>query len=448
MGNSDGRFGRLPNLLIMTYQETLDYLFTQLPVFQHQGQSAYKPGLDTARSLSALFGNPHESLRCIHIAGTNGKGSTAHTLAAVLQHAGYRTGLFTSPHLIDFRERIRIDGRMIGRDEVIDFTERWINSGSELRPSFFELTTIMAFEWFARNKVDVAVIEAGLGGRLDTTNIIMPDLSVITNISLDHTALLGDTPSAIAVEKAGIIKDGVPVVVGEAQGEVRDVFVRRAAEMSAPIEFAEDNAQFSNARLCSDGWHYYGTAFGDIRGELSGDCQQLNAATVLCALRHLRGIGYKVNDEDVAHGFAHVTADTGLMGRWMKLGDSPLTVCDTGHNIGGWQYIAHRLKAYRGVVHLILGFVSDKDVSGILRLVKTVAEAGSLKLYLTRASVERAMTARQLALLAAEQGLRGDILPDVPSAYKKALAGAGKGDMIFVGGSTFVVADLLKFLNP
>lgn len=443
MGNSVGRSGWLPYILIMTYQETLDYLFTQLPVFQHQGQSAYKPGLDTARRLSALFGNPHRGLRCIHIAGTNGKGSTAHTIAAVLQHAGYRTGLFTSPHLVDFRERIRIDGRMIGRDEVIDFTERWINSGSELRPSFFELTTIMAFEWFARNKVDVAVIETGLGGRLDTTNIIMPDLSVITNISLDHTALLGDTLAAIAFEKAGIIKEGVPVVIGEARGDVRDVFVCRAAEMSAPVEFAEDNRQYADARLCDDGWHYTETVFGDIRGELSGDCQQLNAATVLCALRCLHRLGYNFTDEDVAHGFAHVTSDTGLMGRWMKLGDSPLTVCDTGHNIGGWQYIARRLKAYEGTVHMIIGFVSDKDVSGILRLVKDIADAGSLKLYFTRASVERAMTARQLALLAAEQGLWGETFPDVSSAYKKALAEAGKGDMIFVGGSTFVVADLL-----
>lgn len=428
----------------MDYQQVLDYLFTQFPVFQNSGQAAYKPGLGNAYALSELMGNPHEGLRAIHIAGTNGKGSTAHTIAAILQAAGYRTGLFTSPHLVDFRERIRIDGEMISEAEVIDFTERFRAMHTDLHPSFFELTTIMAFEWFRKRKVDVAVIETGLGGRLDTTNILTPDLSVITNISLDHTKLLGDTPEAIAGEKAGIIKPQTPVVIGEAEGAVRDVFENKASEVGASILFAQDVLPFKEAVHSVDGWDFDGTPFGPLHYELGGDCQQFNAATVMCAVAELRRLVYDIPDAAVREGFAHVTTLTGLMGRWMKVADEPLTVCDTGHNVGGWQYIERQLSAFPGRKHLVLGFVNDKDVSGVLRMVAAVPDT---EIYFTKASVDRALDAAALAEIAAACGLRGTVTATVADAYSKALAAAGKGDMIFVGGSTFVVADFLRILN-
>ena len=423
------------------YNDAIEFLYTSMPMFQRVGASAYKPGLDTVKLLDEKFGTPHKNYLTIHIAGTNGKGSTAHTLAAILQSAGYRVGLYTSPHLVDFRERIRVNGRMISRDAVVDFVNRYRAMSLECYPSFFELTMTMAFEYFAREKVDIAVIETGLGGRLDSTNIITPILSVITNISFDHTAFLGNTLESIASEKAGIIKPSVPVVIGEAQGSVREVFLQKANEQKAPIYFAEDVAPFDSIAPLQDGVLYKNTPYGDIIGELMGDCQPKNAATILTALPLLAECGIKVSAQSVKDGFAHVGSLTGLMGRWMTLQRNPHVVCDTGHNVGGWQYLSRRLKSIDGTLHMIIGFVNDKDVSHILEMMPKTA-----RYYLTNAQIERAMPVAQLAEIATECGLVGEQFPSVEDAYNAALAKASTEDTIFIGGSTFIVADLLSLV--
>ena len=423
------------------YNDAIEFLYTSMPMFQRVGASAYKPGLDTVKLLDEKFGTPHKNYLTIHIAGTNGKGSTAHTLAAILQSAGYRVGLYTSPHLVDFRERIRVNGRMISRDAVVDFVNRYRAMSLECYPSFFELTMTMAFEYFAREKVDIAVIETGLGGRLDSTNIITPILSVITNISFDHTAFLGNTLESIASEKAGIIKPSVPVVIGEAQGSVREVFLQKANEQKAPIYFAEDVAPFDSIEPLQDGVLYKNTPYGDIIGELMGDCQPKNAATILTALPLLAECGIKVSAQSVKDGFAHVGSLTGLMGRWMTLQRNPHVVCDTGHNVGGWQYLSRRLKSIDGTLHMIIGFVNDKDVSHILEMMPKTA-----RYYLTNAQIERAMPVAQLAEIATECGLVGEQFPSVEDAYNAALAKASTEDTIFIGGSTFIVADLLSLV--
>lgn len=429
----------------MTYQEAVDYLYNATPQFQQIGAAAYKPGLDTVRTLSRLNGDTHASYPTIHIAGTNGKGSTAHTIAAILQSAGYRVGLFTSPHLIDFRERIRVNGEKIPGTEVVAWLERYLAAGYDLSPSFFELTTVMAFDWFAKAGVDIAVIEVGLGGRLDSTNIITPVLSVITNISFDHTAQLGDTLTAIATEKAGIIKPGVPVVLGEGDiPEVREVFVRRATELGAPLHIASDNIPFSQAIRTPHAITYTDTPFGSrIEAELTGDCQTRNAATILTALLQLRQAGFSIPDEAVLRGFARVCTLTGLSGRWMRLADDPLTIADTGHNVGGWQYLAPALSSWSsGKVRCILGFVNDKDISSILSLLPRDAVY-----YFTRASVPRALDPETLRCIAADNGLGGTTWPDVKAALSAARADASPRDLIFIGGSTFIVADALPLFR-
>lgn len=430
----------------MTYKACLEFLFNRFPQFQREGQKAYKPGLQTSLTLAEAFGHPERRLRCIHIAGTNGKGSTAHTLAAVLQSAGYHTGLYTSPHLVDFRERMRIDGATISEAEVTDFVERYQRLELPCAPSFFELTTIMAFEWFARRNVDVVVLECGLGGRLDTTNIIeRPLISVVTNISLDHVALLGHTRAAIASEKAGIIKAGCPVVVGEKDEETARVFADKAREVGAPLVFAPEAGAYVKAEHTAAGrWLYSGTCFGDVTGELAGDCQPQNAATTLTVLKMLRSGGLDISDEAVKMGFASVTELTGLMGRWMKVGDSPLTICDTGHNVGGWKWIVSQLNRVpqECMLHLVVGFVNDKDISGVLGLIAQVR--APRRLYFTQASVPRALPAEELAHRAAEMHLDGKCAESVEGAVSMARAEAAAGDVIFVGGSTFVVADFLK----
>ncbi|MDE6484278.1 MAG: bifunctional folylpolyglutamate synthase/dihydrofolate synthase, partial [Duncaniella sp.] len=336
--------------MFTSYQEAIDYLYRQLPTFHREGPGAYKPGLDTARALDSLFGNPSEKITTVHIAGTNGKGSTAHSLAAILQKAGYRTGLYTSPHIVDFRERIRIDGLMIPEDDVVDFVNRYITAAAGIEPSFFELTTIMAFDYFARSGVDVAVIETGLGGRLDTTNIISPLLSVITNISPDHTSLLGDTPAAIAAEKAGIIKPGVPVVIGRADDEsVRKVFTETAARNGSPIIFAQP----LDAVAETDGIVYRDTPYGTFKGELAGIYQIENTATILAAVAELSR-RLDIPAEAVTGGLTEVSELTGLRGRWTKLADNPATVYDTGHNPGGWEQITAQLsKLAPRHIHLV-----------------------------------------------------------------------------------------------
>lgn len=432
----------------MTYEEAIQFLYTQVPMYQRVGAPAYKPGLDTSLRLSAAFSNPHRAYSCIHVGGTNGKGSTAHTLAAVLQHSGYRVGLYTSPHLVDFRERIRVNGQMIPQEAVAAFVERYRSMSGvkyEVEPSFFELTMVMAFDWFARCNVDVAVVEVGLGGRLDSTNIIHPSMCVITNISLDHTQFLGDTPAKIAAEKAGIMKRGVPVVIGEAPDpEVREVFETHARETGAPITFADETPAFTSCTATPDGrLHYEGTAFGRIDGALSGDCQRRNTATILTSLLLLKRHGWHITPDAVRRGMADVCTLTGLMGRWMVIGTGPLRVCDTGHNIGGWQYLSEQLRRSPGHKHLVIGFVSDKDVSGILRMMPH----DDATYYFTQASIQRAMPADALAALAGECGLAGSVYATVGEAYAAAMEAASASDTVFVGGSTFVVADLLSSLS-
>lgn len=422
----------------MTYQAAIEFLFNSLPVFQREGASAYKPGLGTSIALDDIFGNPHRKYATIHIAGTNGKGSTAHTLAAVLARAGYRTGLYTSPHIFDFRERIRVNGEKISEEAVVDFVTRWKGMDSALTPSFFELTSTMAFEYFADQKVDVAVIETGLGGRLDSTNIISPVLSIITNISHDHTNLLGDTLEKIAFEKAGIIKSGVPVVIGEVLPETEPVFRAKAEEVKAPIHIAAPVEA-----VIEDGGSilYPSTPFGTVKGELSGACQVKNTATILCALLRLRELGFNIPDEAVGTGFANVCEDTGLMGRWTVLRNKPLTVCDTGHNIGGWEYIASQLSSRKeGRVHLIVGFVNDKDISAILAKIASIGV--DKRLYFSSPSVPRGLKAEALSCKAAEFGMEGEVIDDVNLALAKATAEASDNDLILIAGSNFLIADL------
>ncbi len=420
------------------YNEAIEFLYTSMPMFQRVGASAYKPGLDTVKMLDDKFGNPHLKYKTIHIAGTNGKGSTAHTLAAILQSAGYRVGLYTSPHLVDFRERIRVNGTMISHEAVVDFVNRYRAMSLNCHPSFFELTMTMAFEYFAREKVDIAVIETGLGGRLDSTNIITPILSIITNISFDHTAFLGDSLKSIAGEKAGIIKPSIPVVIGEAYGEVRDVFAQKALEQNSPIFFAQDEQRFAGVDSLDEGLLYRDTRYGDIVGELMGDCQPKNAATILTALPLLDAQGLSITPQTVKEGFAHVTTLTGLMGRWMTLQRNPHVVCDTGHNVGGWEYISRRLHSVEGTLHMVVGFVNDKDVSHILEMMPKTAQY-----YFTNAQIERAMPVTQLAEIASQCELIGEQYSSVEEAYAAALANASSTDTIFIGGSTFIVADLL-----
>ena len=408
----------------MNYKDTLDYLYNSAPLFQQIGAGAYKEGLENTWALDEHFGHPHRSFRSIHIAGTNGKGSCSHTLAAILQEAGYKVGLYTSPHLIDFRERIRVNGQPVPEAYVIRFVEEERAFFEPLHPSFFELTTAMAFRYFAEEKVDVAVVEVGLGGRLDCTNIIRPDLCIITNISLDHVQFLGDTLEKIASEKAGIIKPGIPVVIGETTPETRPVFQKKAEEVGAPIHFAEEEV-----KEVHPDWEY----------ELKGLYQEKNRRTLWAALPLLQEGGYQISESDIQAGFAHVVELTGLMGRWQKLQEHPTVVCDTGHNVGGIQYIAEQLRrqVFRQL-HIVIGMVNDKDVRGVLALLPREATY-----YFTQASVKRALPAGQLARLAAEAGLQGTCYPDVPSAVRAAQKESLPEDFIFVGGSSFIVADLL-----
>ncbi len=425
----------------MNYNETIDFLYSQLPMFERSGANAYKPGLQTSRDLDNMFGNPHTAYKTIHIAGTNGKGSVSSLLAAVLQSEGYKVGLYTSPHLVDFRERIVVNGEKIPQQYVVDFVRRYQQMGYEGHPSFFELTSTMAFDYFRAAGVDYAVIEVGLGGRLDSTNIISPLLCVITNISLDHTQFLGDTLPKIASEKAGIIKAGVPVVVGEAEGEVRRVFERKAEAEGAPIVFAQD-LNLISGHTHSGGMLQLSTAtsLGTISSQLSGEYQVRNAATVLAAVGEInRHEVAHISDESVRSAFAHVSQLTGLRGRWTTLRSCPLTVCDTGHNIGGWQYLSRQIASVSATCHrMVIGFVKDKDIRHILALMPKDA-----CYYFTQASIQRALDARSLMLMGQEAGLEGRCFSTVEEAYNQAKADAADTDLVFVGGSTYVVAELL-----
>lgn len=427
----------------MTYNEATTYLFNSAPLFQNIGAGAYKEGLSNTNALDSRYGHPHRCYRTIHVGGTNGKGSVSHTLAAILQCAGYKVGLYTSPHLADFRERIRVNGQMIPEQRVIDFVTEEKAFFEPLHPSFFELATALAFLYFKEEKVDVAVIEVGLGGRLDCTNIINPELSVITNISKDHVQFLGDTPTQIAKEKAGIIKPETPVVIGETNNnfEVRNVFITKSKEVGTSIKFADEESEILHSITQPQGGRKYQTKnWGVFNGELGGDCQEKNTATILCAVQTLIEQGYNIKEKYVHEGIAKVCSLTGLMGRWQRLGNEPLAICDTGHNIGGMQYIVGQLASTpHEKLHFIIGMVNDKDIDSVLGILPKDAEY-----YFTQASVQRALAAESLAEKAEKVGLKGVVITDVKEAYKKARQNATKDDLIFVGGSTFVVADLLK----
>ncbi len=428
----------------MDYKETIEYLFNSAPLFQNIGAGAYKEGLYNTKVLDEHFAHPHLSFKTIHVAGTNGKGSCSHTIASVLQEAGYKVGLYTSPHLVDFRERIRINGKPISEQYVIDFVEHERAFFEPLHPSFFELTTAMAFKFFADEKVDVAVIEVGLGGRLDCTNIITPDVSIITNISFDHVQFLGDTLAKIASEKAGIIKPNIPVVIGETTPETKPVFISKAEEQNAPIIFAEEQDEvMGECLLAKGGFDYQTKTFGLITAELGGLCQTKNTRTIIEALKQLIGKGYRITRQNVADGFASVCKNTGLMGRWQKLSDKPKVICDTGHNVGGIQYIVKQLELQEyDNLRIVMGMVNDKDISTVLSMMPKHAVY-----YFTQASVKRAMPCRDFKAKAAGYGLEGDAYPTVRQAYEAALHDASQNDLVFVGGSSFIVADLLSFLK-
>lgn len=428
----------------MNYQETLNYLYNSTPVFEHVGAVAYKEGLQNTLALDNHFNHPHTNFKTIHIAGTNGKGSCSHSLASILQEAGYKVGLYTSPHLVDFRERIRVNGQCISKERVVKFVEDERDFFEPLHPSFFELTTALAFKYFEEQKVDIAIIEVGLGGRLDCTNIISPILSIITNISFDHTQFLGNTLAKIAGEKAGIIKKGVPVIIGEANEETRPVFQSKAKEVDADIIFAEDKAIVTSSTPIADrGRRYNLSNNSTLIGELSGDYQERNMNTILCACNILKQMKIIKNDDIIAKGLCNICKNTGLLGRWQTIQNNPTVVCDTGHNVGGWNYLAPQIKRQQcNQLRIVFGMVDDKDIDSVMCLLPKNAIY-----YWTQAESKRAIKAERVAELAIKHDLKGEIFDNVEVAYSKALKDSNNDDFVFVGGSSYVVADLLTFLS-
>ncbi len=429
----------------MNYEETIRLLYSMLPAYHRIGKAAYRNNLDITIALDEYFAHPHKKFRIIHIAGTNGKGSVSHMIASVLQEAGYRTGLYTSPHLKDFRERIRVNGRMIPEPQVVSFVEKHREIIHRLKPSFFELVSAMAFDHFANEKVDIAVIETGLGGRLDSTNIVSPILSVITNIGHDHMDLLGDTFEKVAMEKAGIIKPGVPVVISETQVSVKDVFAGVAEEKHSPLLFADQHfkAVLSGQDVSTGVRNFSVSAIGSgevLNGStpLGGDYQSVNIQAVF-AVFNTRPGGISLDNRVILEGIRKVIANTGLSGRWQILSTRPLTICDTGHNREGLQYVTGQLeKLPKKELHMVIGFVSDKDLSLVLPLLPK-----SARYYFTKASIRRALDGHELMRQAAGYGLKGSAYPDVRTAFEAAQAAAGESDVIFIGGSTFVVAEVI-----
>lgn len=437
----------------MTYRETTEYLFNQLPMFEKNGDKDYKKGLDNTLALDLHFGHPHRAYKTIHIAGTNGKGSCSSMIAAILQSVGYRVGLYTSPHLVDFRERIRVNGRMVSEQYVIDFVEKERSYFEPLLPSFFEITTAMAFKYFRDMQVDIAVIETGLGGRLDCTNIITPIMSVITNISFDHTQFLGSTLSKIAEEKAGIIKRGIPVIVGNTNPETRPVFLAKANDMESEILFAQDNENMEvmDVKHTDDYTLLYNTkTFSAIRCSLTGNYQEENINTVLVAVKKLMKLGYLCDyktkygqtcmKRELSDALTNVGKLTGLCGRWQTVKTTPTVVCDTGHNLAGWEYLSHQLNAVKCTqMHIIFGMVNDKDIDSIIKLLPKNAIY-----YFTQADNHRALPWKTIQNKAAEKGLSGEGYKTVKEAFASALRIAAHDDFIFVGGSSYVVADFLR----
>lgn len=429
----------------MNYAQTLEFLFTSLPSFETQGASGYKPGLERIAAFCRYMGNPQRNYFTIHVAGTNGKGSVSHILASVLQQAGYRTGLYTSPHLQDFRERIRVDGEMIPKQKVVNFVDKYHDKMVELELSFFEMTTALAFDYFAQSDVEVAIIETGLGGRLDASNIILPVLSIITNIGLEHTALLGDTLQKIAAEKAGIIKKSIPVIIGESDPRYNGVIEDIAAANKSKVIYAEK--VFSCESCGEDDWHQHfhvqrlrDKRDFDVYLDLMGSYQRHNILTATAAIDFLHEeTPLTISRRAFLEGTRDAAANTSLMGRWQRIGEDPLVVCDTGHNAHGIAYVAEQLKVTpHKKLYCVIGFVRDKDLAHILPLLPRDAHY-----IFTQAKTERALQAEVLTAKAAIYGLTGETVADVQAAIARAKELAHTDDMIFIGGSTYVVAEAL-----
>jgi dihydrofolate synthase/folylpolyglutamate synthase len=437
----------------MDYTDTIQYLYTQLPMFTRDGASAYKADLHNTIELCKRLGNPQHQFKSVHVAGTNGKGSTSHMLAAILQTAGYKTGLYTSPHLKDFRERIRINGQMISEQTVIDFVAAHKNDFDEIAPSFFEMTVGLAFEVFAKEKVDIAIIEVGLGGRLDSTNIITPLLSVITNIGWDHMNLLGDTLQLIASEKAGIIKPGIPVIIGENQPDTAQVFIDKAAKEVTDILFASDIWKVEKSNTKSQDSKSDLLELNVIKNspltthhspltihlDLTGSYQLKNVKTVLSAVEELRSQGFRISDDHIRTALSQVKTLTGLHGRWETLSQNPLTICDTGHNPDGIEEVMKNIAAvdYQHL-HFVIGMVNDKDITKVLSMLPKDATY-----YFCKPDIPRGLEAESLKLKAESSGLHGETYASVKEALQTAQHNAGEKDLVFVGGSTFVVAEVV-----
>lgn len=424
---------------ISSYSETLQYLYDRLPVFHHVGSSAYKPGLDNTIQLMNALDNPHTRYKTIHVAGTNGKGSVSHFLSAILQEAGYKVGLYTSPHLVDFGERIRVNGKTIEKQYVIDFVEQHKTLFSEIEPSFFEATMAMAFQYFADCEVDAAIIEVGLGGRLDSTNIIDPVLSVITNISFDHVGFLGNTLEKIAFEKSGIIKPNTPVVIGEYLPETRPVFERKALEMNAKIAFSEEHEKIEFQGYEAGKMLVKTSKDVIFKVGLNGLYQLKNIATVLTAVQQLNDLDFDINKQQMNSGFENVVEITGLRGRWEVLSDNPKVIADTGHNVAGIRYVVEQLRAQQyKKLRIVIGMVNDKDISSVLDLLPQNAIY-----YFTQANIVRAMAASELQQKAESVGLIGSAYPSVELAVNSATKDSKSDDLVFIGGSNFVVGEAL-----
>ena len=428
----------------MNYADTTNWMFNKFPMYQKIGAKAYKPDLGNITELLDFLGNPQNNFKTVHVAGTNGKGTVSHTLASIFQECGYKTGLYTSPHLLDFRERIRINGQMIPEQNVIDFIGDNKEKFEEMQLSFFEMATGMAFDYFSKEKVDIAIIEVGLGGRLDSTNVIKPELSVITNISLDHVSMLGNTLAEIAVEKAGIIKPNTPVVIGETQPETKDVFIKKAEECKAPIYFADQIVDCDKVHIESldyqkfDIWKDNELYIEAVEFPLLGYYQKKNLATVICAIEILKE-KFNIDKKDIVNGLEFVVKNTNLMGRWQILSRQPLVIADTGHNVGGIKEIVMQLSdmSFRKL-HFVLGCVNDKDIDGILHLLPHYAEY-----YFCKADIPRGLDANILAEKALEAGLRGNVYESVQQAYNSALNNARFEDIVFIEGSNFTVAEVI-----
>ena len=428
----------------MNYQETLDWMFSQLPMYQRIGGAAYKADLNNTIALLNLLDNPQRRFKSVHVAGTNGKGSTSHLLASIFQEAGYKTGLYTSPHLRDFRERIRVNGTMIPEDKVTEFIDQHRTEFESMGLSFFEMTVGMAFDYFANEKVDIAIVEVGMGGRLDSTNLITPELSIITNIGLDHVQFLGDTLEKIAAEKAGIIKDGIPVVIGETQPETQQVFIDTAKAHQSPIFFADQRFECDKIHIEStirqkfDIWKDNELYLEECEIPLMGNYQRKNLTTVMCAVDQLRQ-RFNLSDDDLRDGLANVIRNTHLMGRWQILSDDPLTIADTGHNVDGIREVISQLAEMSyNKLHFVLGMVNDKDIDHVLQLLPHHCEY-----YFCKADIPRGLDANILAQKAFDMGLRGKVYDSVRDAYLSAVNSAHFDDVVFVGGSNFIVAEVV-----